>query len=40
MKRLLAPLLFAACLAALADPEAPFRRMKPPGREGGPGPRA
>ncbi|MBX3716984.1 MAG: hypothetical protein KF738_13375 [Burkholderiales bacterium] len=36
----LVALLFAACLAALADPEAPFRRMKPPGREGGPGPRA
>lgn len=34
----LVALLFAACLAALADPEAPFRRMKSPGREGDPGP--
>jgi len=36
----LVALLFAGCLAALADPEAPFRRMKAPTREGGPDPRA
>ena len=34
----LVALLFAGCLAAMADPEAPFRTMRAPRRDGDPGP--